>query len=301
MKPRTRTLIVAGGVVALMAGSLAASALWSTGVGVDVPSVALGAVRFGAEPETSGVARSFSEAGEAVSVTLPGSTVIEVLDQDAVGAEPVIWRFTASGTALGIAGLNYDVAVTEQVTADGAHDIGSGHAQPGTVLEQTTMKVYRAGVGGDCSAVPETPAVPEGEAPRNVHVFDTTDVELQAPGAALDGAETLQEWCVALNWNSVADGTYVNDVRVLAMAEDGSANGAQASWHSQVGFPPALEMLGVYRNLALVEARAEDTTRARASDEWHADIYPDPSGEPDVVITLDPVVTNLNPSVDPRD
>lgn len=301
MRHRTRTLLIAGTVVTLMVGGLAASALWSTGVGVDVPSVALGAVRFGAAAEGPSDVREFSDGGAPVAVTLPGATVIEVLEQDAVGAEPVIWRFSASGTALGIAGVNYDVAVSEQVGAEESHDLSSGHARPGTVLASSTLKVYRAGSGSDCSAVPATPETPEGETPQNVIVYDTTDVELQAPGTARDGTETVQEWCAALNWNSVDDGTYVNDVQVVGTGEDGSANGAADRWHAQIGFPPALEKLGEYLARALVEATAEDTTRARASASWGADIYPDPSGEPDVVITLDPIVTNLNPSVIPRD
>lgn len=301
MRHRRRTLLVAGAVVILMGGSLAASALWRSGVAADVPAVAIGAVRFGAEGEDNTGTREFSRDGAAVTVRLPGSTVIDVLDQTSVEAPPVIWRFTAVGSALGIAGLNYDVTVAEQAGDAGAHDLSAGIAQPGTVLERSTLKVYRAGTGSDCSAIPATPQPVDGEAPKNVYVFETVDVELQRAGAALEGIETAQEWCVAIDWNDVEDGTYVNDVQVTGTAEDGNASGAVARWHSQVGFPPALEKLGVYRNLARVEATAEDTSKARASAKWEADIYPDPSGEPDVVISLDPIVTNVNPSVAPRD
>ncbi|GAA1571367.1 hypothetical protein [Leucobacter aridicollis] len=300
MKRSTRTAVTAGAVVVLLAGGLAAAALWSARVGATVPDVTLGAVRFGAASETI-TEPSYSDGGAPVTVTLPGKTVIEVLDQTTIDADPVVWRFTASGNALGIAGLNYDVAVTEQVRDDEAHDVSSGIAQPGTVLERSTLKVFRAGDGGDCSAVPATPETPEGEDPKNIYVFGNTDVELQAPGTALDGTEASQEWCAAISWNSVADGTYVNDVRVTSIAEDGSANGAIARWHSQIGFPPALELLGVYRNLVVAEATAEDTTKAKASAAWDADIYPDPSNEPDIVISLDPIVTNVNPTVSPRD
>lgn len=301
MKRRTRTLILGGAVVVLMGGGLAASALWSTGVGADVPAVALGGVRFGAESEVTAGNRVFSDGGAPVTVTLPGKTVIEVLQQDSIDADPVIWRFTASGTALGIAGLNYDVAVTEQVTSEESHDVTSGVAKPGTVLERSTLKVYPAGTGGDCSAIPATPEPVEGEAPKNIHIFDGADTELQAAGGALTGIESEQEWCVAIKWNDVADGTYINDVQVTSIAEDGSANGSVARWHSQIRYPPALELMGVYRNLVTAEATAEDTTKARATAKWEADIYPDPSGEPDIVIALDPIVTNLNPTVDPRD
>ncbi|MFF8818472.1 hypothetical protein ACF07D_10810 [Leucobacter sp. NPDC015123] len=301
MKRSTRNVVTAGAVVVLLAGGLAAAALWSARVGATVPDVSLGAVRFGAASETV-TEPGYSAGGAPVTVTLPGKKIIEVLDQTTIDADPVIWRFTASGNALGIAGLNYDVAVTEQVKdGEEPHSVASGVAKPGTVLEKSTLKVFRAGDGGDCSAVPATPETPEGEEPKNIYLFGNADVELQAPGTALDGTETSQEWCAAISWNSIADGTYINDVRVTSVAEDGSANGAIARWHSQVGFPPALELLGVYRNLANVEATAEDTTKAKASAEWDADIYPDPSGEPDLVISLDPIVTNVNPAFSPRD
>ncbi|MBL3699143.1 hypothetical protein [Leucobacter luti] len=301
MKARTRNLLIGGSVVALMGGALVANALWNAQTDAPVPDFSIGSVRFSAEESLDADSRTFSDGGAPVSVTLPGSKIIEVLDQTSIDAEPVIWRFTAKGTALGIAGLNYSVATTEQRTDDDAHDLTSGVAKPGSVLERTTMKVYPAAAGGDCSAVPETPELAEGETPKNVYLYDTVDVELQAPGAALTGAESEQEWCVALDWNDVADGTYVNDVQVTGLAEDGSFNGATDRWHAAVGYPPALELLGVYHNRALAEATAEDTTKARATADWSADVYPDPSGEPDVVIELDPIVTNLNPDVDPRD
>lgn len=301
MRQRTRSLLVAGSVVVLMSGALAASALWSSGADVDVPDVEIGSVRFGAEPQNAAGERTFSEAGAPVTVILPGATVIETLDQTSIDAPPVIWRFTGGGAALGIAGLNYDVAVTEQISGDESYDISSGIARPGTVLERSTLKIYQAGAGDDCSAVPATPELGEGETPKNVYRYGTEDVVLQAPGTALDGTESVQNWCAAITWNGVADGTYVNDVRVTSLAEDGTVNGGVARWHSQVGFPPALEMLGIYRNLAAVEATAEDTTKAKATAKWEADMYPDPSVEPDIVITLDPVVTNVNPAIDPRD
>lgn len=301
MRARTRILITGGAVVALTTGALVANALWSAQTDAAVPDFSIGAVRFAAEASLDAETLNFSDDGAPVSVTLPGSTIAEVLDQTSIDAEPVIWRFTVTGAALGIAGLNYSVATTEQRSEEQSYDLGSGIAQPGTVLERTTAKVYRAAAGGDCSAVPETPELGADETPKNVYLFDAVDTELQAAGAALSGAESMQEWCVALHWNDVADGTYVNDVQVSGVADDGSARGATARWHAAVGFPPALELAGIYRNRALAEASAEDTTRVRATADWFTDVYPDPSGEPDVVIELDPIVTNLNPSVTPRD
>ena len=300
MKRSTRLVVTGGAVVALLGLGIGAAALWNAQVGAKVADTSIGAVRFGAASETV-PEPEYSATGAPVTVTLPGKTVIEVLEQTSIDADPVIWRFTASGSALGITGLNYDVAVTQQVAGETEHDVSSGVAAPGTVLERSTLKVFRAGAGGDCSAVPATPETAEGETPKNIYVFGGDDVSLQEPGAARDGSESSQEWCAAISWNSVADGTYVNDVQVTGVAEDGSINGAVDRWNSQIGYPPALEILGTYFNRAVVEATAEDTTTARAKAEWEADIYPDPSGEPDVVIALDPIITNLNPAVSPRD
>lgn len=301
MKRQTRTILIAGSVVALMGGGLAASALWNTGVGVDVPDVAIGAVRFGAAPQDAPEQRAFSAGGEAVQLTLPGSALVEAAERAASGTGSVVWRFVASGSALGITGLNYDVAATAQIVAGASHDLSTGVAQPGTVLERSTLKIYRAGAGSDCSAIPATPDLGGGETPKNVIVYDAVDVELQAAGAALDGAESAQEWCVALDGTGIVSGTYINDVQVTGTGEDGTPNGATDRWHSQVGARQTPDGLGIYRNRVTVEATTEDTTHARASAEWNADVDPGPSEEPDIVIALDPIVTNVNPAVDPRD
>lgn len=301
MKRVTRNTVIVGTAVALVAATSVANALWFSGAGADTPPFSVGAVTFAAEVPGVAASSQHSDGGASVTVVLPGSTVIEVLEQTSVDAEPVVWRFIASGAAAGIAGLNYSVAATAQTTDDGSHDLGSGIAQPGTVLEHSTVKVYRAAAGGDCSAVPETPELLEGESPRNVYLFASDDVELQAAGVMQPAALALQEWCVALDWNDAPDGTYVNDVRASGLAEDGGASGALARWHASVGFPPALDLLGTYRNRAVAEGTSEDTTTTKAGAVWFADVYPDPSGEPDIVFTLDPIVTNLNPAVSPRD
>ncbi len=301
MKRNTRLGLIAGAVsVGLLGSAVAAFALWQATAGASTPGFAIGGVNFSAVGGPNGD-RATSEGGAPVTVTLPGKTVIEVLEQDAVNAEPVIWRFTATGSALGITGLDYTVSVSEQNGKGGSYDLSSGIAKPGTVLEGSTMKVYRAAAGGDCSAVPATPKPAAGESPRNVYLYETSDVQLQAAGAPQDGAETEQEWCVALDWNDALDGMYVNDVQVTGIAENGSTNGAMSRWHAAVGFPPSLDLMGTYRNRALVEGIAEDTTKAKSRADWHADVYPDPSGEPDIVISLDPIVTSLNPAIDPRD
>ena len=301
MKRRTRNTLILSAVVALVATTAVANALWDSSAGADVPDFAVGAVTFAAEAPSVTGSSQISDGGAPVTVTLPGSKIVEVLEQTSVDAEPVIWRFVASGAALGITGLNYSITATAQTTTTGSHNLASGVAQTGTVLSRSTLKLYRAAAGGDCSTIPPTPEPAEGESERNVYLFASDDVELQAAGTSQAGGLTAQEWCVALDWNDVPDGTYVNDVRVTGIADDGSANGAFARWHASVGYPPALDLLGTYRNRALAEATSEDTTKAQASAEWFADVYPDPSGEPSIVFTLDPIVTNLNPAFSPKD
>lgn len=302
MRKRVRVGIASAAAIALTAGTFGiASALWNAGVSASVPEMQNGSVSFSAQASLDEATRVNSEGGAPVTVTLPGSTIVEVLEQGAVDAAPVIWRFTASGSALGIAGLDYTVSVREQATDGIAHDLTSGYAKKGTVLEGSTLKLYRAAAGGDCSAVPATPKAKEGEKSRNVHLFEANGVQLQEAGTALDGRLSEQEWCAALAWNSALDGLYVNDVQATGTAQDGSTNGAMARWHAPVGFPPSLDLLGTYRNLGSVTGTSEDTTPAKARSEWHADVYPDPAGEPDIVIALDPIVTNLNPSQSTRD
>ncbi|SEF12636.1 hypothetical protein SAMN04489740_4268 [Arthrobacter alpinus] len=302
MKTWARGTIVGAMALGLAAGGFGiANALWSTSVSISAPEISTGSVRFAAQTGHEGAVPVFSDGGTAVTLALPGSTVIEVLGQEAVDPAPVIWRFTASGSALGIAGVDYTVSVREQNSSGTSHDLSSGHAMADTVLKGSTLKIYRAAAGGDCSAVPATPNPVEGEEARNVYLFEADGVQLQAPGTAQDGRVSEQEWCVSLQWNAELDGLYVNDVQVTGTAEDGSTNGAMASWHAPVGFPPSLDMLGTYRNLGLAEGTAEDSTLAKASSEWFADVYPDPSGEPDIVIALDPIITNANPAVNARD
>lgn len=293
-------MLLAGGAAAVMlGGTVAANALWGASSGTTVAEHSLGGVTFAAAPSDGSVTPQVSASGEAVSVTVPGTVVIKVMDDVSANPDPVIWRFTAKGAALGIAGLDYTLAASEQIGQSGSHSLADGVAKPGTVLEQSTMKVYPAGIGSDCSAIPETPAPVPGEAIKNVFLFEAEGATLQRPGEAVTGLESEREWCVAISWNSEGDGVYMNDVQVTSTGQDGTPSGAMDGWHGVVGFPPALDMLGSYENHASVQATGADSTTARAETEWFVDLYPDPAGEPGVVITLAPTVTNLNPDFAP--
>lgn len=280
----------ASALALVLAGALTAQALWSSSMTVAVPAMPVGAVGFSTFPFGAADEAQSSSNGEAVSVRIPGERLVALTQRPIEDNGPLIWRFVARGAALGITGMDYGVAVTAQEGASGTYDLSSGIAKPGTLLEGSTLKVYRASLGGDCSAIPQAPAT---DAPRNVYVFGGDDVTLQEPGRAVEGQQTEQEWCAAVTWNSPPDERYRNDATVSAISVDGGVNGAIDSWHALVGFPPALAMVGTYLSEAIADALGIDQTRALGKTRWSADLYPDPSGEPDVVITLTPTVTSM--------
>ncbi|WP_337004245.1 MULTISPECIES: hypothetical protein [unclassified Microbacterium] len=297
---RTYARAAVGGLIAgaLAAGTVpAAYALWAMDDSVSIAAFNYGRVDFAAAPADGSTAPVHSTDGAAVELVLPGSKLAEVLGQTGPDAAPIIWRFDASGWADGIAGVVYDVAVATQVARDGSvYDLSAGVGEEGTLLRYSTFKVYPADAGGGCTDVPATPETPEGETPKNVMVFDGQEHELQAPGAKSDGGSN-QIWCVAMDFINAPDGDYVNDAFAQGTAEDGARYGALDTWNSAVGFPPSLPLLGTYINEAEATGVAEDQTRPRDVDVWSADIYPDPSNEPDITIVLNPAVTNLNPAV----
>jgi hypothetical protein len=274
----------------------AAHALWSTDDTVFLPVVPTGSVAFAARSGDGPAAVSVG--GSPVTLTLPGTVVAEVLDRTGPDPEPVLWRFAASGAAFGITGLVYDVRVTAQVAADGTtHDLADGRALPGTVLAGSTMAVYPAAAGGDCAGVPAAPEPAEGEPAGSVHTHAATGHVLQEPGTNPTGEPVVQEWCVALAWDRAPDGRYAGDAHVVAGAADGTSSRAVASWRAGVAFPPLLDATGAYAGRASVAALGQDGTTSRAQDDWQAVLHPDPSGEPDVVLTLAPAVTSQRPDV----
>ncbi|GIG23823.1 hypothetical protein [Cellulomonas denverensis] len=281
-------------VLALCAGSLTAQALWSDrddGASTTMPT---GAVSFAAQAADA-TTPVVSTDGGPVTLTLPGSEIIRVLDQTGPDPDPVFWRFTMSGAALGITGLAVDVRLDSTVDRDGTvTDISAGTASPSTVLGGSVVKVYPAAAGGDCSAVPVTPA---GQEDRNVVIYDGDGYQLQAAGTNAGGSTRTQEWCVAMDWIDDPDGVYANQVQATAVGMNGEVSTAIADWSAVVAFPRSLHTSGDYVNEASVIGTGADGSRPRDEDGWHAVLFPDPSAEPSVVITLDPAVTNLNPSV----
>ncbi|MEV7974140.1 hypothetical protein [Cellulomonas sp. NPDC089187] len=289
----SRSVIAAAALV--LAGGLIANALWSDNLQPLQPSMRTGGVSFAAQAGYDTSTRVDSIAGEAVTLTLPGSQIVRVLDQPGPDPEPVFWRFRMTGAAMGITGLVAHISVTSQIHDDGStHDLSGGFAEHNTVLGGSVVKLYPAAAGGDCSVVPATP---EGQEDRNILVYDGAEYTVQAAGVNPSGDLITREWCVAMDWIDDPDGLYVNEVQVRATAEDGTSSNGIDEWRSAVAFPRTLDPIGSYANRAWVEALAMDGTTSRDSDDWNAVLYPDPAAEPDVLLTIDPAVTNLNPHV----
>ncbi len=292
MNRRSRVAVTVQAVAIASFGLVtAAHALWSAGDVVILPIVPTGQVGFAARAGDG--AQVASVGGAPVTLTLPGSVIARALEETGTDPQPVLWRFTASGAARGITGLVYDVRVTAQVATDGTtHDLADGTALPGTVLAGSTMVVYPAGADGDCSAVPAA-----GDPARNVHTVAADQHVLQEPGANPAGEPVTQAWCAAITWNHDPDGRYAADAHVEAVAEDGTASHALTRWEAGVAFPPLLDATGSYTGRGSATALGEDGTTSRAQDDWAAVLHPDPAGEPDVTLALDPAVTNLRPDV----
>ena len=212
----------------------------------------------------------------------------------------MIWRFQVTGAALGIAGLDYDITLGDQVWHDGrSAALTEGVAQEGTLLADSTVRIYPAGLGDDCSVIPDAPV--DGEAAVNVHLLDASDRTLQAPAANPTGTEVTQTWCVAMLWNHRADGVYVSEASARGIAVDGSENRDFDTWDAAVAFPASLNAIGVYDHTAWAEGTGDDGTLSRDDSSWSGSVHPDPAGEPDLVIRIDPRVTNANPAVAPGD
>lgn len=294
-----RTLSLTAAIAGVMTFGVVstANALWTANDAVVVPELRTGALAFGASAESQQVR---SESGEPVEIAVPGSEIARVLDEGGLRSDPVIWRFAVSGAALGIAGLDYDITLGPQVWSDGrSAGLAEGVAEDGTLLADSTVRIYPAGLGDDCSGIPDVPA--DGDAAVNVHLFEAAERTLQAPAANPTGTEIAQTWCVAMLWNHRADGLYVSEASAKGIAVDGSENRDFDTWDAAVAFPASLNAIGVYDHMAWAEGTGDDGTLARDESSWSGTVHPDPAGEPDLVVRIAPRVTNANPAVAPSD
>lgn len=167
-----------------------------------------------------------------------------------------------------------DGPVTWKLTVDGyaegitgmTYDVTAGH-QVGPDGQTTDLGsgAARPGTVLEHSTTVVYPASADGECAVVPDVPDQGKNVYVVDGAghtlqapgAYEGAPVQQTWCVAMT--AAPDSTYANRADVAGTAADG--------------------------------------TVVRGSDLFEAVVRPDPSAEPDVTITLDPTVTNLNPSV----
>jgi hypothetical protein len=290
--PTARWVVVAAlAVLVVGAGGLVAAALWSDSRAGAGATLRTGAVTFAAQVAGDGSTRVASADGGPVTVTLPGAQIVRVLDQTGPDPAPVFWRFEATGAALGIAGLTYDVAVTGVVDADGVpHDLVAGQGLAGTVLDGSVVTIYPAAAGGDCSTVPDPDP---GQQDADVRVHGGEQDVLQPAGSNPTGGTRVRAWCVAMDWRDDPDGAYASEARAVATGQDGTTRQDRDTWDAVVAFPRTLDPVGSYANRAQAEGTAQDGSPARDSDDWTAVLFPDPSAEPDLVITLDPAVTTL--------
>ena len=298
MRRRTALSLTAAIVGALTFAAVStANALWTANDAVVVPELRTGAVTFGASVDSQ---RVLSESGEPVEITLPGTEIAQVLDQGGLRSEPVIWRFQVAGAALGIAGLDYDITLGPQVWRDGrSADLIGGVGADDTLLADSTVRIYPAGLGDDCSLIPDAPV--EGDVAANVHLIDASDHTLQEAAANPAGAEVSQTWCVAMIWNHRADGLYVSEASAQGIAVDGSENRDIDTWDAAVAYPASLDAIGVYDHTAWAEGTGDDGSLSRDDSSWSGTVHPNPAGEPGLVIRIDPRVTNANPAVAPGD
>ena len=292
MTPRMRIAATSLLVGALSFGTLSgASALWTVNDTTVIPAMRSGSVSFAVQDALQQAPPVTSRAGEAISLTIPGSVMAEVLTQTGLNPDPFIWRFHVTGAAYGIAGLEYDVVASAQITKDGTVlPLEDGKAASDTLLANSTLRIYPAGEGDDCSLVPE---LPEGDE-RNVHLYEAEDHTLQAADTNHRASPLTQTWCAAVDWNQPPDGVYVNGAVAVGIGEDGSSRTAVDEWIAAVAFPVSLEALGIYRNRAEAEGRAEDGTFASDDAIWEATVFPDPSREPAVVLEFQPTVTTVS-------
>ncbi|GEM_PF-830912 len=282
---RIITLTALGLSVGLACGGLGtAAAMWQDTDTFTPRPIGVGGLSFQASEVTPGTVPQVSSGGT-VTVTLPGSVIAADLNG------PVIWQFAVTGAADGIAGLDYTIEYSnpEPAVPD----------RIDTVLQASTMRVYLAASGGDCSTVPNEVPVPDENglvtlpgAPNRPAGHYT----LQAAGDYLgQGAapSTTQLWCVALAFKSKPDGAHANIATATAKAANGDDATAFSVFKASIQFPNLLSPLGVHVDTALAEAMATSGTMARAQDVWRVTVFPDPANEPDLPIIITPRVTTL--------
>ena len=130
---------------------------------------------------------------------------------------------------------------------------------------------------------------------------------ISQPGVA-DAAANQQVWCVAIQFINAPDQSYNQQAYVSAngsTAQGGASSDvytAVQQWGARVATPPSLPLAGYYSDTFIGTASGVNGSTAEDDQNWWAELYPDPNNEPDLLIQLDPTVTNINPAYPtPRD
>ena len=124
---------------------------------------------------------------------------------------------------------------------------------------------------------------------------------ISQPGVADDSGPNQQVWCVAIQFINVPDQNYNQQAYLLANGAtpqggaDSNVYTALQQWGARVATPPSLPKAGYYVDIFSGTATGDNDSTAEDDEVWWAELYPDPNNEPDLLIQLDPIVTNINP------
>ena len=271
---------------------------------------------------------SYSQAGQPIEVRVPGSVIAAVLDQqETANPVPQMWSFQVVGRTVESLGLDYTVAANRQEwtalpdnSQPAPHLLTGGMADDDTVLYYTTLQVYPT-PDGTCLPDHAPPLPTDLSETGGPHIYIYNDFYLPPPDPALAVAPpasllqhhlltepgdlklaeptdiVTQTWCVAVAFINDADLPYTQQAWATGIDGAGKELMAFNSWSGLISFPPSLPMAGYYVSSFLAQGIGVDKSLSQDTYVWYAEVYPDPTDEPDVVISLDPSVTHIDPTV----
>ena len=305
---------------ATLGGITIAQALWSDNDNTIILPLPVGNVAFGVSTNVSSWPAPNENATTApkgypavplsspLYIVIPGAVIAQIMDQTGPDPEWIIWPFTVYGRADGVFGMEYDLIQVGQsrrtltVCEDDAgyeyacyenrvaHSLGNGGtASYQTLLGHSTLIVFPAALGRDCSNVPEV----NRETTRNVHVLDAAGGLYPTAVEIVPSLRTQEDgyhpWCVALKFNHRPDTEYVADATVRGTGQSDDAIHVDFDqWRAWVAFPPIIPPVGTYGARGTAEGIGEDGSISRDHDENYFPIHPDPALEPDVLLRATP-------------
>jgi len=273
---------------------------------------------------------TMSEAGAPVTVTVPGCIIASIMhDTGLAEPMPITWGFAAQGRTPQSLGLDYSISAVRQQRGAGEYryDLPLGIADPETVLHFATMRIYRGTANlGECENVPPLPAAPDdggrtvasnivvypgglsepdysaltfGDGPDSLSNWES-DIAMIAPGIENDNLVSdlkIHNWCVAVTFRNADDLPYFQTAIAQGRDAANKEQTAVASWAGGIAFPPRLPLAGYYVQQFSASGIGLDWSQAGDSATWWGQVYPDTTGEPDVIIQLDPAISHIDKSV----